>query len=206
MVQVQQFFGYKALSPFWDEIPADRIKTFPIDGSIELGGQSWEVVYTPGHCINQTVFYQRESKQLLSADMLLKMVPTAIIDADLKPPYTRVKSLVQLRASYKKLQDYDIQYVYPGHYESFEDGQAMIEKHLNRIQMRTDSVYQHIQNGVHDFMELFKLTYPGRMHPVTFFMVIGYLDILLDEGKISKEEVDGMWHYSTVKHYKTTVK
>ena len=193
-----EYFNYKALAPFWEEIPDERIVTFPIDGTIEIAGQNWEVLYMPGHCLNQTCFYQRETKQLFSADMLLKLIPTAIIDAGLTTPYTRVKSLVQLRASYQRLLDYELEIVYPGHFEIFEDGRKMIDKHLAKIQLRVETVYNHIQNGVSSFMELMELTYPNRFHPITFFMVIGFLDILLEEERIQKEEVNGMWVYSVL--------
>ena len=41
-------FGYKALAPYWDEIPENRLKVFPVDGTLELGGNNWQSIYVPG--------------------------------------------------------------------------------------------------------------------------------------------------------------
>ena len=188
-------FGFDVLGPMWDEIPADRIQTFPMQGKLQFGGSSWEIIHTPGHCINQTCFYRTETRSLLSADMLLKLIPIPIIDAQIEAPYSRTRSLLELTQSYQKLLDYDIEMAYPGHYEAFPHAHELIENQLGRINKRKNTCLNFIEKGHHDLMELLRLIYPNRVNPATFFMTIGFLDILLEEGAIRREMVGNKFQY-----------
>lgn len=190
------FMGvFETFKEAWDILPKERVNTFPIDGTLQMGGQPWEVIYAPGHCINQTCFYQRASKQLISADMLLNITPTPVTDASLEPPYERVKSLPQLLESYDTFSKMEIGMVYPGHYQPFEQAQAVIDFQVRRIHQRTADCLRHIQEGTHDFFELLKKLYPGRFIPPAFTMLIGYLDLLQAQGKIEIRVVDGQVRY-----------
>lgn len=188
-------FGYKELAKYWDEIPKDRIQVFPMEGSLNFGGDDWEIIYTPGHCINQTCFYNPKNGYLLSADMLLPMIPIPIIDADLKPPYKPVKSLAMQLESYEKLKKLHITKVFPGHFTSFENARTLIEKQENKIHSRKERCYELLQNGSTQVMELVHAIYPKRINDATIFMVVGFLDILQEEGRINFKEIDGMYHY-----------
>lgn len=189
------YFGYKNLESYWEEIPADRIRMFPPEGQIEFGGQQWQIIYTPGHCINQSCFYQPEERILLSADMLLKLIPTPIVDAGIEPPYHRAKGLPMLVASYQKLAKLDIDKVFPGHYEPFGQASGFIRKHLQRIEAKKNRCFDQIRKGTSDFMDLFKIIYPNRIYPDTFFMLVGLLDLLQEEGKVESDRIGGKLQY-----------
>jgi len=188
-------FGYETLVPYWDEIPKDRIKVFPMEGQLNFGGADWDIIYTPGHCINQTCFYNPENGYFLSADMLLKMIPNPIIDASLQPPYTRVKSLVMQLASYEKIAKLNITKTFPGHFEPIEDAHALITKQVAKIRQRTENCFALIQSGVSLAMDLAHGVYPNRINNATLFMVIGFLDILQEEGRIFSVEKEGIQYY-----------
>lgn len=192
-------FGYKELSPYWDEIPKDRIQVFPMEGTLNFGGDDWEIIYTPGHCINQTCFYNPKNGYFLSADMLLPIIAIPIIDAGLRPPYNRVESLVMQLESYKKLKKLAITKTFPGHFAPFENALAIIQKQEGRIHTRKEKCFELIENGLSEVMEMVPIIYPKRVNNATIFMVIGYLDILMNEGRIEYKEIDGMYHYHTIK-------
>ncbi len=189
-------FGYQRLSPYWEEIPKNRMKVFPMSGPIDFGGQPWEIIYTPGHCINQTCFYQKETGRLLSADMLLPMIPIPIVDATIEPPYVGVKTLVLQLASYKKLQELDITKAYPGHFGILEDIPNLIENQISRIHHRKEKCFQLIESGVSTFMGLLEGVYKERINNATMFMVVGFIELLKREGRIKSELVDGQLFYS----------
>ena len=191
-------FGYDLLSKYWDEIPADRIKVFPMEGTLNFGGDDWDIIYTPGHCINQTCFYNPKNGYFLSADMLLKIIASPIIDAGLEPPYTRTKSLVMHLESYKKIAKLNITKVFPGHFKAFENAHEVIEKQVNKIHARKEKCYSLIQVGVHEVEELVAKIYPNRVNNATLFMVIGILDVLQEENRIEFVEKDGKWRYYSV--------
>jgi len=188
-------FDHSMLSPYWEEIPKERVHVFPMSGTIDLGGQEWEIIYTPGHCINQTCFYQKATKRLLSADMLLRMIPIPIIDASIAPPYKGEQSLVLQLDSYNKLRDLEIEKAYPGHLAAFENVQDLITKQVDRIHQRKEKCFQLIQAGVTEYIELLQTIYPKRVNNATMFMVIGFLEILKNEGRIESFKVDSLLNY-----------
>lgn len=178
-------FGFGRLGPHWDEIPRDRIKLFTIDETLTFGNKEWETIYTPGHCVNQTCFYNRASGYLLSADMLLRMIPIPIIDVGIEPPFDRTRSLWMQLQSYDVLSKLDIKKVFPGHFEAFEDGHELIQNQVRKINSRKDKCYDLYLNGMTSVKELTNAIYPDRVNHATRFMIIGFLDILKMEGKIS---------------------
>lgn len=188
-------FGYEALVPYWDEIPKDRIKVFPMEGQLNFGGDDWDIIYTPGHCINQTCFHNPKNGYFISADMLLKIIPNPIIDASIQPPYTRVKSLVMQLASYEKIAQLNITKAFPGHFDIIDNVPALIEKQVQKIRLRTEKCFTLIQEGVHKAIDLAHGIYPNRINNATLFMVIGFLDILKEEGKITSKSTNGLLQY-----------
>ena len=175
---------FNSFDGFWLPIPKERVKVFSINGQLEFGGQTWQVVYAPGHCISQTCFYQAESKQLFSADMLLRITPTPVIDANLEPPYSRNKGILQLLESYDKFSKMDIEIVYPGHYEVFNNPQEAIQRQVNRIQQRKTECLQWISEGVSDFFGLIHKLYGQNFSLPAIPMLVGYLDLLQEENSI----------------------
>lgn len=195
LIQEYFSFGYQTLSPYWDEIPKDRIKVFPMNGQLNFGGDNWDIIYAPGHCINQTCFYNPRNGYFLSADMLLKMIPSPIIDAGLQPPYTRVKSLVMQLDSYDKIAKLNISKTFPGHFHAFENTQELIKKQIGKIRKRTEKCFDLIQSGTSTAIELANGVYPNRINNATLFMVIGFLDILQEEGRIYSIKKDSLLNY-----------
>lgn len=181
-------FGYERLSPYWDEIDETRIRTFAYGDKLALGGMDWDIIYTPGHCINQACFYQPETKEFFSADMLLKMIPIPIIDVNITPPFDRTKSLLMQMQSYQKLAQLDIGKVYPGHFEAFDHANELIQNQMGRIMAKKEKCLELIQNGMGDFLDLWDAIYPKRKIPPTFLMVLGLVDMLRDEGKVVLED------------------
>jgi glyoxylase-like metal-dependent hydrolase (beta-lactamase superfamily II) len=192
----QQKFNFSDVSPHWERIEdTSRVKVFPMQGTIHFGGEDWQILYTPGHCINQTCFYNPKNGFLMSADMLLNLTSTPILDAAIEPPYEVVKSLKMQMQSYDLLKTLNITKVFPGHYDSFDNALEMIEDQVNRINFRKNHCYELIKDGHQTLPELLPLIYPNRVSPLTFCMVIGFLDILTDSGAINAEMKNGYRHY-----------
>ena len=191
-------FGYKDLVPYWDEIPKDRIKVFPMEGQLNFGGDDWDIIYTPGHCINQTCFYNPKNGYFISADMLLKIIPNPIIDAGIKPPYTRAKSLVMQLASYEKIAKLTITKTFPGHFDAFENTPEVIKQQVQKIRHRTEKCFALIQSGIHSAIDLANAIYPNRINNATLFMVIGFLDILQEENRITSTKKNGLLYYNAL--------
>ena len=180
----------KEVSNHWDNIPKERVRVFPMNGQLVMGGMVWEIIYVPGHANMQTCFYQADQKWLISADMLLRITPTAVMDASIEDPTKRDKGLKDLLASYQKIASLDIAKVFPGHYEIFENAHETIEFQVARIHSRIEECFELIQNGKQEFMEILHTMYANRIHMPAFAMLIGYLDILLEEGRIEEVKLE----------------
>lgn len=177
---------FKGFSKNWNALPKEKVKTFPMNGRIELGGVDWEIVYVPGHCVNQVSFYQPQSRAYISADALLKITPTPVIDPQLDAPHKRNKGLKIMIKTLEKIGAMDIDWVFPGHYEPFQNHKALVEHQLNRIQIRKNECYEWIGKGVNGMETLLKNMYGKRFPTVAFPMMVGYLDLLMEEGRINR--------------------
>ena len=172
----------------WPPVPVSYLKTFGHEGEIELGGDIWQTIYVPGHAANQSCFFNPKNSNLLSADMLLKITPTPVMDVKIGSPNERIKSIFQLLDSYKKIRELDIKKVFPGHYDCFENAVEVIDKQVTRIDLRKEVCFQKIKNGCSDFYKLANEMYGANLHLPAINMLVGYLDLLEGEGRIYYEK------------------
>jgi glyoxylase-like metal-dependent hydrolase (beta-lactamase superfamily II) len=181
----------------YEDIPPDYLHTYPLDTQISLGERPWRVIYTPGHCSHQTVFYQAETRQLLSSDMLLPRTPTPVVEY---PPdgRTRQPSLPTFMRSLEKMEALAADVIYPGHGEIFHDHHALIEKQRGRIRRRTEETYICIKEGCRTAAAIVSRLYADRPLPIQFaglWMALGYIDLLREDGRIRQHEEDGVIIY-----------
>ncbi|RME47467.1 MAG: MBL fold metallo-hydrolase, partial [Caldilineae bacterium] len=71
---------YTEIESRCDSVPPERIVPFQAEDRLSMGGAAWRVLHTPGHTNTLTCFYQPETRQFLSTDMLLPIAPTPIPD------------------------------------------------------------------------------------------------------------------------------
>lgn len=184
------FNNYKA---YWDPIPPDSVEVFSIGSSLTLGKSDWEVIHAPGHCINQTCFYDHKSKDLIAADMLLKIASTPVVDAQIEDPSKRTGGLTEMIRTMEKFNSLELSTVYPGHYEPIYNGNDLLQKQLDRIDSRIEQTKALITSGSKSFFEILNNMYRGRMSGPAIPMMIGYLDVLLANGMIKTgQSPDGL--------------
>ncbi len=197
--QQQAILGGMARTPIlWDVVPAERVVTFPVDGRIEIGGQPWQVIYTPGHSNTQTCFYQPASRQFLAADMLLPVTPTPVIEEPLDGSDERIPGLPLFLESLALVETLDIDQVYPGHGDLFTDHRALIQRQRARIHQRKEECLTLIRNGLQTFPEFFTAMYGQHPYADRFSalgMLVGYLDLLVAEKAVVMWEENGVYHY-----------
>lgn len=182
----------------WDTLPAEKVTTFPMEGNLEMGGATWQIIYAPGHTNMQTCFYQAEKKWLIGADMLLSITPTPVIEFSLTDPEKRENGLATMLKSYQKMLDLEIEKVFPGHYEPFGNHRKLIQNQLRRINMRKETTYQLIEDGKTRFYELFDVLYANRLNMPAMSMLRGYLDLLIDENRIEERMEGGYLAYRII--------
>ncbi len=175
----------------WKPIDKDRLVTFESDGSLEFDGVEWQCVYMPGHSQTQTTFFNAKTGDYISADMLLKITPTPVIEPLISDNTIRNKGILQMMNSYERLLNFDIKKVYPGHFEIFDNAHEVINRQVQRIDERTLKCFELIKEGNSSFIDIFNILYEGRFHMPAMIMLIGYLDRLENAGAIKYQESDG---------------
>ncbi|MBT8221016.1 MAG: MBL fold metallo-hydrolase [Bacteroidia bacterium] len=174
----------------WEPISKDRLRVFDNDAVLKIGLHEWQTFYTPGHCINQVVFYQPEYQQLISGDMILNRTPVPYPDAGIGNDQVRCQSLRLLLNSYKTISKLKIQHVYPGHFEIMGCPEKLIQKQVNRIELNIQKCFAWIHEGIHDFETIIQKLYPKRINDSTFFMTIAILDFLVYEKKVESRIIN----------------
>ncbi|MBK8902199.1 MAG: MBL fold metallo-hydrolase [Anaerolineaceae bacterium] len=181
-------------------VPAACIHTFQVGDWLSLGGADWQVLHMPGHASHQTCFYQPDSRQFLSADMLLPKTPTPIVERPL-PNQPRQPSLPIYMESLKRCEALDIDTVYPGHGEPFQNHRQLIQTQRERIHKRKAEALALVQQGYHTAYALMNemyAHYPPAFRFAGLWMLIGYLDLLEAEGRVRVETVGGVWQYYVI--------
>ncbi len=193
--------GFRAIGAQSDPIPPGRVHTFSSSGTLQMGGLPWQVLHTPGHASMQTCFYQSETQLLLSADMLLAITPTPIVEAPPEGQEKRVPALPQFMNSLDLIEGLEVEMVYPGHGRPFTNHRRVIQRQRERIAARRAECLDFIKAGVSTGVGLLDKMYAHR--PMQFrlaglWMLIGYLDLLLADGAVSRRKIDGVWHYKSM--------
>lgn len=179
---LQSFFG--KVSDLWEVLDEDQVKVFNYDEDINISGTDFQSIHCPGHTYTQTCFFNPLNGDFISADMLLKITPTCVIEANVERRNERNRAMPQLLASFEKLKGLDIGTIYPGHYEIMENHIALIDKQVARINMRKDQVLSLIKNGTNRYLDLYNELYNGQINFPALVMTRGYLDLLEDEKSI----------------------
>ncbi|CAN5786643.1 MBL fold metallo-hydrolase [soil metagenome] len=184
----------------WEPIPADRIVSFSVEQPLMLGGLAWQTVHLTGHDSHLTCFYQPQSRQLLSADML--MIPTATSVAEAPPTgEPRQPTLPDFLHSLDQLAALAVETVYPGHGAPFANHRQVIGAQQMRIHERKEECWRQVAAGVETVATIFEQLYGARAAQVGMaglWMVVGYLDLLQAEGRVTVETIRNVWHFHPV--------
>lgn len=180
-----------------DSVPEERLHTFSLEENLMLGGLSWQVLHTPGHASMMTCFYQPETRQFISADMLLPKTPTPIVERP-EDGAQRIPSLPIYLESLAQVEQLDIEWVYPGHGDPFTNHRELIASQRARIEQRKAECLMLVQSGittVAGLVDQMYINYPPALRFTALWMVVGYLDLLKGAGVVVEEERNGVWHY-----------
>jgi glyoxylase-like metal-dependent hydrolase (beta-lactamase superfamily II) len=190
---------FRSVPALWDSVPAERVRTFALDGKLEMGGGSWEVLHLPGHATHQTGFWNAENGWLFSADCLLPRTPVPVIEFDIDDPTKRSLGLPLHLDSLARLAALPVNCVLPGHGEPFSNHHALITKQTARIHERKEQCYALVAAGVETLPLLTDKMYghyPAAGRFTGLSTIIGYLDLLRAETRVRESEIDGIWHYT----------
>jgi len=161
------------------------------DGDIiSLKGIDLEVVHTPGHNPGHICLYIRKDKILFSGDHVLGLGTTAI-----HPPKGDMAHYID---SLRKLLDYDIDLICPGHGPLIREPQRKLEELIEHRKEREEQVIAVLRQGDNTVKQLVAEIYPelaGFLYELAKGQVYAHLIKLEREGKACSQGIGGEASY-----------
>jgi len=157
----------------------------------------FDIMDIPGHAPDQIAFYHRECKWLFAGDLLIEHISS---NAFIEPNYdgTKTKSLIQQKRSLENCLSLSIDLVFSGHGRIIENPKDLIKARIKEIDEKADKYLNMIKSEISTASELAQFRYKEKYGKQFFNVmseIIGYLDYLENQGKITKEKKKGIWHY-----------
>ena len=124
---------------------------------IQLGGEAWHAIATPGHDMGSLVFHSPKLRILISADALWEhssgFVPPQAIDP---------KPLAAQRATFKRLAELDVALVIPGHGPMFTDFSGALSRASAKLEVFAEDDLK-IAKSVVKGMFIYSMMWRGEM-------------------------------------------
>ena len=172
----------------------------PADGErLPFGSVNIQAIHCPGHTPGSMVFYAEDSGVLFTGDhVLLKTITNPIIEFLNGTYECRTRSLPDYVNSLKKIAALPGRQVCPGHGPEFEDFSGRISAILSYHVRKAGRVGQLLAAGPQTAYGILDRMYPHLRTPHLWrgmCEVIGHLDLLEDEGKVSWSEKESVFVY-----------
>ncbi len=178
--------------------PPDRLLK---DGDvIAIEGFDLELVHTPGHCPEEVVYWQAETRQMFSGDHLLPdITPVCLLDIPATVDGPRTRTLVQYYESADKVKSYPARAVYPSHGDVFQDHLALIASYRLSTERRLLKISRILaEQGDLTPLEVGQRLFPKAWEDQLYAViseVMGHLDMLEAGGHVSSVESQGLLRY-----------
>ncbi|TCS81291.1 MBL fold metallo-hydrolase [Tepidibacillus fermentans] len=185
--QIQEIENfYSDLDQFMDPIKIDGILE---DGMNLEGHLGWKVIHSPGHSLGHIVLYHEKRKILIAGDHIIGHTSAgAFVEPSIEQNEPRPQSVVAYQESLRDLRSLPLSRIYSGHGAVIDDPYEVIDNQLDRFERKKKQLEGFLVEGDFSVYELMKLTYPNRYYKhlaLYFAEVIGHLDLLEIEGKVS---------------------
>jgi glyoxylase-like metal-dependent hydrolase (beta-lactamase superfamily II) len=187
-----------AMVRFADSVPVARL--LDEGDKLDLDGQPWQVLFTPGHAGGLICLHQPEKRVLLSSDHLLKHITSNPL---LEPPgrgeTQRRRSLVDYLASLRRVAALDLALALPAHGQPIHDPGALIHERMTFHHRRQARILALLDGGGCTAYQIAQALWK-ELSPLNIFLalseVIGNLDVLEDEGRVAQIPADGRILYT----------
>jgi glyoxylase-like metal-dependent hydrolase (beta-lactamase superfamily II) len=179
-------------------------RPLPDGGALRLANRTFEVLHRPGHSPSDTVFLDRERTMLIGGDHLLGHIssnplialpldaPTDPSEAERQP---RPPALPNYLASMRATRELPVDLVLPGHGDPVSDHVSLIDQRVRMHERRAERIFdllsEHPRSAHEIAQELWGNVAVTQAY-LTLSEVLGHVDLLVADGRISEQEVDGV--------------
>jgi len=172
---------------------------FLADGDEVPGHPGLKAIYTPGHAQSHLIFMDEATKEVIGGDLLLdKVAANPLVEPPTNLSTNRPKALIQQQESLKLLRELNASKVYAGHGEEIVEVNELIDKRLQKDQMRLNQLIKHVNQPktvIELTMDLYPAHYKNELG-LTLSKTLGYLDCLVRDELITESIVNGIILYS----------
>ena len=163
-----------------------------IDDDECIAGQDWTLraIRTPGHVDNHVCYLLEEEGMVFAGDHIMNGSTVVIV-----PPGGNMADYI---ASLRRLLDYQVKVVAPGHGELIQDCRGEVEKLVRHRLMREAKVFAALDQRPQSLDELVVNVYDDvdpMMHEWAKLSLLAHLIKLEGEGKTLKTPVSGADHW-----------
>jgi glyoxylase-like metal-dependent hydrolase (beta-lactamase superfamily II) len=185
---------------------ASAAVTRPLADGAELpfAGRTWRVHHRPGHSPSDTVFHDEASGELIGGDHLIKHIssnPLIAPPLDGGVPAERPRTLIAYLDSLRATRAMELSVVLPGHGDPVDDHRALIDERFVMHERRKEKLHRLISQGPSTAYELAQELW-GNVAVTQAFLtlseVLGHVDLLLAEGRVTEQVSDGVARFVVV--------
>ncbi len=161
------------------------------DDVLRTGEFTLRAVHTPGHVSNHFCFLLEEERMLFAGDHIMNGSTVVIV-----PPGGDMKAYID---SLRRLLDYPISFIAPGHGEVMEDSRAIVEwlvAHRLKRERKVIAGLEQLQRASPE--QLVRVVYDDvavSLHPMAILSLTAHLIKLRDESR-AVEHSDATWTLS----------
>jgi glyoxylase-like metal-dependent hydrolase (beta-lactamase superfamily II) len=171
----------------------------PMPGGNVSGHEGFIFLKTPGHAPDHLSLYNEEQGIFIGGDVLLPHISSnALLEPPVLQKSERPKTLLQYRETLQNLLTLNLQTVYPGHGEPFENAHELIHRRLNDQNERAKAIEKLLSDEPLTVFELCVRLFP-KLYEKQLGLVVsevsGHLDLLQAEGRITKVEEEGLIYF-----------
>ena len=170
------------------QVPDSRLRCFDTGDTISIGDFNLEVLHTPGHCVTHFGFLEKTAQLFFGGDLLLQKAPFPTVREDPDIIGKRYSGLPDFLKSLAHLKSLNVNKVYPGHGDEITEITPIIDRQINRIHQRKKECLDWIKSGQKTVFDICQKMYESSNFMLQFagtMMILGYTDLLIQEGKIS---------------------
>jgi glyoxylase-like metal-dependent hydrolase (beta-lactamase superfamily II) len=176
--------------------PVTVTEPFRAGASITMGSREYKTFHRPGHSPSDTVFWDEDRQLMFGGDHLLSHISSnPLLSKPLDGSSGRTKSLINYRDSLKATAAMPVEIMLSGHGLAITDHANLIEKRLAGQDRRTEKIFKLIAEGhstPHGVANAIWGDIALTQAYLTLSEVIGHLDILVAEGRVT--EIEGAGH------------
>ena len=168
---------------------------------LAFADRTWRVWHRPGHSPSDTVFHDEASGLLVGGDHLIKHISSNPLIAR---PLTgereeRPKSLRIYLDSLAATREMDVITVLAGHGEPIDEHTALIDERIRLHERRAEKLHRLIAERPRTAYELAQAMWGNvavTQAYLTLSEVLGHTDLLVDAGRVTEVEQDGVVRFT----------